>query len=174
MQGNLQRARVIRSRKQKFTILDDVSGTLTPVSPFEPRKDLSTVTLPAQKALCQAADWPSAMHQIRDSGPCLSLDCNKERTCANDSLCCVQGRLTLLLGPPGSGKSTLLKALAGKLGGKSLRITGKITYNGETFSSFVPQRTAAYVSQVSLSGRVLFTLVWCLGGFVIVNVCSEF
>ena len=61
----------------------------------------------------------------------------------------MQGRLTLLLGPPGSGKSTLLKALAGKLGGKSPQITGKITYNGETFSSFVPQRTAAYVSQVS-------------------------
>lgn len=33
VQGNLQRARVIRSRKQKFTILDNVSGTLTPVSP---------------------------------------------------------------------------------------------------------------------------------------------
>ena len=61
----------------------------------------------------------------------------------------MQGRLTLLLGPPGSGKSTLLKALAGKLSGKSPQITGKITYNGETFSSFVPQRTAAYVSQVS-------------------------
>ena len=61
----------------------------------------------------------------------------------------MQGRLTLLLGPPGSGKSTLLKALAGKLGGKSPQITGKITYNGQTFSSFVPQRTAAYVSQVS-------------------------
>ena len=55
----------------------------------------------------------------------------------------------MLLGPPGSGKSTLLKALAGKLGGKSPRITGKISYNGESFSSFVPQRTAAYVSQVS-------------------------
>ena len=61
----------------------------------------------------------------------------------------VQGRLTLLLGPPGSGKSTLLKALAGKLGGKSPQITGNITYNGESLSSFVPQRTAAYVSQVS-------------------------
>ena len=37
MQGNLQKARVIRSRKQKFTILDNVSGTLTPVSPFSPQ-----------------------------------------------------------------------------------------------------------------------------------------
>ena len=64
--------------------------------------------------------------------------------------CCLQGRLTLLLGPPGSGKSTLLKALAGKLGGKSPRVTGRITYNGETFSSFIPQRTAAYVSQASV------------------------
>ena len=61
----------------------------------------------------------------------------------------MQGRLTLLLGPPGSGKSTLLKALAGKLRSKSPRVTGDITYNGENFSAFVPQRTAAYVSQVS-------------------------
>ena len=27
----------------------------------------------------------------------------------------LQGRMTLLLGPPGSGKTTLLKALAGRL-----------------------------------------------------------
>ncbi|KAK9906410.1 hypothetical protein WJX75_001426 [Coccomyxa subellipsoidea] len=58
------------------------------------------------------------------------------------------GRLTLLLGPPGSGKSTLLKALAGKLQGGSPHVNGRITYNGETFDRFVPQRTAAYVSQV--------------------------
>lgn len=75
----------------------------------------------------------------------------------------LQGRLTLLLGPPGSGKSTLLKALAGKLGGKSPRITGKITYNGETFSSFIPQRTAAYVSQASLlAAPLLMSLFSCL------------
>ena len=35
VQGNLQKARVIRSRKQKFTILDNVSGTLTPVSSLQ-------------------------------------------------------------------------------------------------------------------------------------------
>ena len=58
-----------------------------------------------------------------------------------------QGRLTLLLGPPGSGKSTLLKALAGKLRGKAPRVRGRISYNGEPFDQFVPQRTAAYVSQ---------------------------
>lgn len=29
--------------------------------------------------------------------------------------CVVQGKMTLLLGPPGAGKTTLLKALAGKL-----------------------------------------------------------
>eukprot|EP00250_Pteridium_aquilinum_P014948 c22298_g1_i1 orf=828-5267(+) len=55
-------------------------------------------------------------------------------------------RMALLLGPPGSGKTTLLLALAGKLDPK-LRVSGSITYNGHTFSEFVPQRTSAYISQ---------------------------
>lgn len=42
----------------------------------------------------------------------------------------MQGRFTLLLGPPGSGKSALLKALSNKLDKGSLRIAGDITYNG--------------------------------------------
>ena len=29
-----------------------------------------------------------------------------------------------------------------------LQVNGKITYNGETFDKFVPQRTASYVDQV--------------------------
>jgi ABC-type multidrug transport system ATPase subunit len=59
------------------------------------------------------------------------------------------GRMTLLLGPPGSGKTTLLKALAGRLD-PDLRVTGKVTLNGHTHSEFVPQRTAAYISQRDL------------------------
>ncbi|KAL4029284.1 ABC transporter G family member 32 [Cucumis melo var. makuwa] len=55
-------------------------------------------------------------------------------------------RLTLLLGPPSSGKTTLLLALAGRLG-SDLQQSGRITYNGHGFNEFVPQRTAAYVSQ---------------------------
>ncbi|CAN6452411.1 unnamed protein product [Victoria cruziana] len=55
-------------------------------------------------------------------------------------------RMTLMLGPPGSGKTTLLLALAGKLD-KKLRATGKITYNGHELTEFVPERTAAYISQ---------------------------
>lgn len=55
-------------------------------------------------------------------------------------------RMALLLGPPGSGKTTLLLALAGKLD-PELRVSGGITYNGHTFSEFVPQRTSAYISQ---------------------------
>ncbi|KAL9251895.1 ABC transporter G family member 32-like protein [Drosera capensis] len=55
-------------------------------------------------------------------------------------------RLTLLLGPPSSGKTILLMALAGRLG-QGLQISGRITYNGHDFCEFVPQRTAAYVSQ---------------------------
>ncbi|AES81621.2 pleiotropic drug resistance protein 1 [Medicago truncatula] len=59
------------------------------------------------------------------------------------------GRMTLLLGPPSSGKTTLLLALAGKLDPK-LKFTGKVTYNGHEMNEFVPQRTAAYVSQNDL------------------------
>nr|XP_009765378.1 PREDICTED: pleiotropic drug resistance protein 1-like [Nicotiana sylvestris] len=58
-------------------------------------------------------------------------------------------RMTLLLGPPGSGKTTLLLALAGKLD-PALKVTGKVTYNGHEMNEFVPQRTAAYISQHDL------------------------
>jgi ABC-type multidrug transport system ATPase subunit len=57
--------------------------------------------------------------------------------------------MTLLLGPPGSGKTTLMLALAGKLS-KDLRMKGKISYNGRELHEFVPQRTAAYISQVDV------------------------
>ncbi|CAA6666048.1 unnamed protein product [Spirodela intermedia] len=55
-------------------------------------------------------------------------------------------RMTLLLGPPSSGKTTLLLALAGRLD-PSLNVTGEVTYNGHKLSEFVPQKTAAYISQ---------------------------
>ncbi|CAO2188184.1 unnamed protein product [Urochloa humidicola] len=58
-------------------------------------------------------------------------------------------RMTLLLGPPGSGKTTLLLALAGRLD-KDLKVTGKVTYNGHEMKEFVPERTAAYISQHDL------------------------
>ncbi|KAF8696867.1 hypothetical protein HU200_036506 [Digitaria exilis] len=58
-------------------------------------------------------------------------------------------RMTLLLGPPGSGKTTLLLALAGKLD-KELKVSGKVTYNGHGMNEFVPERTAAYISQHDL------------------------
>ncbi|CAM8923252.1 unnamed protein product [Rhodiola kirilowii] len=59
------------------------------------------------------------------------------------------GRMTLLLGPPGCGKTSLLLALSGNLG-KSLKVTGEITYNGYTLEEFVPQKTSAYISQNDL------------------------
>ncbi|KAH7652111.1 Monosaccharide-transporting ATPase protein [Dioscorea alata] len=58
-------------------------------------------------------------------------------------------RLTLLLGPPGSGKTTLLLALAGRLS-PDIKVSGKVSYNGHGMNEFVPQRTAAYVSQYDL------------------------
>ncbi|KAG8056465.1 hypothetical protein GUJ93_ZPchr0002g23043 [Zizania palustris] len=58
-------------------------------------------------------------------------------------------RMTLLLGPPGAGKTSLLLALAGALP-SSVKVSGEITYNGHTMDEFVPQRSAAYVSQHDL------------------------
>ncbi|KAK3130632.1 hypothetical protein QOZ80_6BG0495930 [Eleusine coracana subsp. coracana] len=58
-------------------------------------------------------------------------------------------RMTLLLGPPSSGKTTLLLALAGKLD-PTLRCSGDITYNGFGLHEFVPQKTAAYISQTDV------------------------
>ncbi|XP_062229007.1 ABC transporter G family member 42 [Phragmites australis] len=58
-------------------------------------------------------------------------------------------RMTLLLGPPSSGKTTLLLALAGKLD-PALKSTGEITYNGFRLGEFVPQKTAAYISQTDV------------------------
>ncbi|XP_057454234.1 pleiotropic drug resistance protein 1-like [Lotus japonicus] len=55
-------------------------------------------------------------------------------------------RMTLLLGPPGSGKTTLLLAMSGKLD-PNLKVSGRVTYNGHELNEFVPQRTAAYISQ---------------------------
>ncbi|BFG42855.1 hypothetical protein CerSpe_291290 [Prunus speciosa] len=56
------------------------------------------------------------------------------------------GRMALLLGPPSSGKTTLLLALAGKLD-HDLKSSGCVTYNGYEMHDFVPQRSAAYISQ---------------------------
>ncbi|XP_030480269.1 pleiotropic drug resistance protein 1 isoform X1 [Cannabis sativa] len=55
-------------------------------------------------------------------------------------------RMTLLLGPPSSGKTTLLLALAGQLDPR-LKFCGKVTYNGHDLDEFIPERTAAYVSE---------------------------
>lgn len=61
------------------------------------------------------------------------------------------GRFTLVLAPPGAGKTTFLKALSGRLREQSdLRVTGKVLYNGRSFDEFVPERSAAYISQVDL------------------------
>ena len=57
--------------------------------------------------------------------------------------------MTLLLGPPSSGKPPLLLALAGKLD-PSLKVRGEVTYNGYALDEFVPQKTAAYISQTDV------------------------
>jgi ABC-type hemin transport system ATPase subunit len=46
--------------------------------------------------------------------------------CCEEICCWLQGRMTLLLGPPQSGKSTVLKALSGRLHPAGLNIQGNV------------------------------------------------
>jgi len=56
---------------------------------------------------------------------------------------CLQGRTTLLVGPPGAGKSVLLQLLAGHFKNTAFcRVTGDVKYNGKDKKEFVIQRTA--------------------------------
>lgn len=72
------------------------------------------------------------------------------------------GEILAMLGPSGSGKTTLLTALGGRLNGKS-SLSGKITYNNQTFSGSI-KRTTGFVSQedvlyphLSVSETLIFT-----------------
>lgn len=48
----------------------------------------------------------------------------------------VQGRITLLLGPPGAGKTVFLKILAGQLPSSPyVQRTGSVKYNGHVQAS---------------------------------------
>ena len=61
---------------------------------------------------------------------------------------CMQGRTTLLVGPPGAGKSVFLQLLAGHFKNTAFcRVTGDVKYNGKDKKDFVIQRTAGLVDQ---------------------------
>ncbi|KAF6158841.1 hypothetical protein GIB67_012484 [Kingdonia uniflora] len=68
----------------------------------------------------------------------------KEKTILNGMTGMVcPGEILAMLGPSGSGKTTLLTALGGRLNGK---LSGKITYNGQPFTSSIKRRTG-FVAQ---------------------------
>ncbi|KAJ9557167.1 hypothetical protein OSB04_011781 [Centaurea solstitialis] len=95
--------------------------------------------------------WNSLQSMLSDIVVLPSLKSKRAKiTIINDVSGVIKpGRMTLLLGPPGCGKTSLLKALSGNLN-KSLKISGEISYNGYKLEEFVPQKTAAYISQNDL------------------------
>ncbi|XP_076952064.1 ABC transporter G family member 35-like [Bidens hawaiensis] len=107
------------------------------------------------EAECYIGDraLPSLPNAARNLGEsllgCIGINLSKKTKLSilkNISGIIKPSRMALLLGPPSSGKTTLLLALAGKLD-SSLKVEGEITYNGHKLNEFVPQRTAAYISQ---------------------------
>ncbi|GJN25013.1 hypothetical protein PR202_gb12795 [Eleusine coracana subsp. coracana] len=95
--------------------------------------------------------WNAAVSSLSVVSGMLGFKRQKARICILNNVSGIikPSRLTLLLGPPGCGKSTLLKALAGKLDA-NLMVTGEIEYNGVKLDEFVPEKTAAYISQYDI------------------------
>lgn len=95
--------------------------------------------------VCEQAYVSASMCTFRYAN---QLSCSSSDTipCLLDML--LQGRTTLLVGPPGAGKSVLLQLLAGHFKNTAFcRITGDIKYNGKDKKDFVIQRTAGLVDQ---------------------------
>ncbi len=140
-------------------ILADVTGVLKPVRPCErARRQLwrpanvvvrdCSIQLGATPAGVRSLMLHSfrrcsclALHQARLSGPLMQL-----LTPCVDLL--LQGRTTLLMGPPGAGKTVFLKMLAGRFKPSAdLRMSGSVKYNGCTSDEFVVERTVGLVDQ---------------------------
>lgn len=80
--------------------------------------------------------------------PLLVGSCLLSLFCHCLSAVCMQGRCTLLLGPPGSGTTTFLRVLGNRMRGCSrLNVSGDVTYNGHSKDEFCVQRTTALVDQ---------------------------
>jgi ABC-type multidrug transport system ATPase subunit len=72
----------------------------------------------------QAESWKAILHGINACMPC--------------------GSLTAIIGGSGSGKTSMLNALARRIGGKRLKVSGSILYNGDPRLSSI---RSAYVMQ---------------------------
>lgn len=114
-----------RGNKVPFPILKDVSGLLKPVR-------WQLICAEHQLLACIDAIGACKQCMLAQRGRTLPSGATHQpakfhfRWCDldTDRLARMQGRMTLLLGPPGGGKTTLLTTLAGKLQkSRSLKVT---------------------------------------------------
>ncbi|KAM0016806.1 putative ABC transporter, AAA+ ATPase domain, P-loop containing nucleoside triphosphate hydrolase [Helianthus debilis subsp. tardiflorus] len=146
----------VNTRMENSTVHAEPPGLTNNMNPnFESRVSNQNPSIPSQLPFLRKSLRPITLkfedlaYNINlQSGKdrCLftSADSKRTRTVLNGVSGVVRpGELLAMLGPSGSGKTTLLAALGGRLSGK---LSGSITYSGQTFSSSV-KRKIGFVTQ---------------------------
>ncbi len=87
----------------------------------------------------------------------------------------VQGRMTLLLGPPGAGKTTLLRSLAGQMAdNKAVQFTGEEDLAWRRLDVDLPAATGATAKRQAAAPACLFPILAHVlnRGWLAVHTCA--